>query len=113
MVLKKLTAFALCAVVALTPGCAALGMTPEQRESARASLTQQRDVGNISEAQYDAAIEALDSPDGWLDWESLGYAGAAILLSVFTGVPVAVARVNKKRGPTEAQRQAAKTAKAS
>lgn len=96
--MRNLLIYALCLCVVLLPGCASLGMTPEQRETARTSLTQQRDVGNITEAQYEAAIEALDQPEG-TDWTALLTAGGSIIASILLGVPIAVGRVNQARGP--------------
>lgn len=101
--MKLFTAIALGAILSLA-GCAALGMTPEQRESARVSLTQQREVGNITEAQYDAAIEALDNPESF-DWETLLLMGGSVLTSIFLGVPVAVGAVQRKRGPVATQQE--------
>jgi hypothetical protein len=79
-------------------------MSPEQIATARASLTQQRDVGNISQAQYDAAVEALDNP-ATTNWDGLLAAVGSFMASILLGVPIAVGAVQRKRGPTEAQRQ--------
>lgn len=96
--MRNLLTYLLCLSLVFLPGCQALGMTPEQIESARTSLTQQRDVGNITQAQYDAAVEALDNPAG-VNWEALLLTGGSVLTSVLLGVPIAVGQVQKRRGP--------------
>lgn len=101
----------LCFLIAVLPGCQM--MTPEQKESARISLDQARAVGNITEAQYDAAIEALDNPQG-TDWSTLLAAGGSIVASILLGVPIAVGRVNRVRGPVATpQERAARRASGS
>lgn len=92
----RIATYLLCVLIAVLPGCHML--TPEQKESARISLTQQRDVGNITQAQYDAAIEALDNPNG-VDWTVLLASVGSIATSILFGVPIAVGAVNRKRGP--------------
>lgn len=94
----------MCAVVALAPACSFL--TPQQKESGRVAIQDAYEKGEITATQRDDAIEALETGDAsgldqWL------YLGGSVLASVLLGVPISVGAVQKKRGPTEAQRRAA------
>lgn len=106
---KMMMLVATLMVAILAVSCGSL-MSAEKRESARASIETQYELGSLTKAQRDAAIEALDQPS--TDWSSLLGNAVSLLGSIFLGVPISVAMVNKVRGPNEAQRQAAKTAAA-
>jgi hypothetical protein len=83
-------------------------LTPAQRESGRTSIQDAYEKGQITAAQRDDAITALEG--GTTDWSQWLTLGGSVLASILLGVPVSVGVVQKKRGPTEAQRQAAKRA---
>ena len=90
----KITA-ALCALALLCAGCASL-FTPEQRENLRAVVQDQYATGQITEAQRDAAIEALDTDAAGTDWmANLGFLGAS-LLGALLGIPISVRQVNRR-----------------
>lgn len=69
-------------------------LTPEQKASVRTSLGDEYTAGNITRAQYDAAIEALDKDEPY-DWSALGIVGANVLLTLL-GAPLVV---RAQRGP--------------
>jgi hypothetical protein len=74
-------------------------MTPEQHDAAWTSIDNAYRSGQITRKQRDAAREALDTANDVGDWASLIYMGGAVLVSVLTGVPIAVGAVQRKRGP--------------
>ncbi len=95
----------LCCLIVVLPGCGML--TPVQRDQGVASLDQALSNGQITQAQHDAAVEALSAKT--FDWNPLIALGGTAL-SIALGVPISVGVIQAKRGPTEAQRQAAKNA---
>lgn len=103
--------FLLSLLILLLPSCTSLGMTPEQRESARSALIAQKEAGGISQAQYDAAIEALDRPNG-VDWEQLLLAGGSVISSILLGYPIIVGKIRKERGPVATPQERATRAAA-
>lgn len=104
--MKKIPIYLLCALIAVLPACQ--GLSLQQRESGKASLQEAYERGEITAGQRDEAVAALDGET--VDWSTLLTTGGSILASILLGVPVAVGVVQKKRGPTEFQRQAAKKA---
>lgn len=82
---KPYLATALLAALIL-PSCGVL--TPQQRSNVRTTVEQEYIAGNITQAQRDAAIEALDN-DKPFDWTTLGVIGTNILLSL-VGAPMIV-----------------------
>ena len=84
--MKRLLTCALCAFLAVLPGCGFL--SPQQKASVLTTLSHEHDLGNITDAQYNAAVEAVQQ-DKAFDWETLGLVGANILL-MFLGVPIAM-----------------------
>lgn len=106
--MKTFAIYILCAAIVCLPACDVLGMTPQQRESARISLGNEFDAGRLTKDQYEAAIEALDKPtitaDDWANWLM---AGGSVIASILLGVPIAVGRVQKVRGAPRTQAQTA------
>lgn len=96
-ILSRLSCVALAACIAVLPGCALL--TPQQKSGVRQTVESEYAAGNISKAQRDAAIEALDN-DKPFDWATLGVVGMNLALSLL-GAP---ALVRLQRGPAT-QRQ--------
>ena len=90
--MNRLLACILCLAIAALPGCGILN--PQQRESTRAVLDDAYATGQITQAQYDAATEAL-AKDEPFDWASLGLIGANIALALL-GAPMVV---RYQRGP--------------
>lgn len=72
----------LSALIIVLPGCSML--TPQQRDNVKAQLQDDYAAGNITLAQRDAAIQALDS-DKPFDWATLGVVGANIALALVGG----------------------------
>lgn len=99
--LRRLNVFFLCLCVLVLPGCQLL--TPEQREAARQSIQADYDAGLITAAQRDMAVEAL-AKEGSVDWAAILTAGGSVVASILLGVPIAVGRVNKARGPINARK---------
>ncbi len=93
-----------CLLLVFLPACGFL--TPSQRATGAAAIEQSYAAGELTTAQRDAAIAALDSST--VDWTELALTGGSILASVLLGVPIAVGRVQKMRGPvaTQAERVA-------
>lgn len=89
----KIIKGALCALLCLF-ACACSVLTPEQKANVRTTVQSEYEAGNITQAQRDAAIEALDSDEPF-DWSILGLVGANLALALL-GAPLAV-RVH--RGP--------------
>lgn len=108
--MKRLATYLLCLCIVLLPGCAL--MTPQQRSAARESIEAEYRAGNITRTQADAAIEAVDNPEG-IDWEGVLKAGGSVLVSLLLGVPVTIGAVQKIRGPsaTQAERAARSAAR--
>jgi hypothetical protein len=92
--MKKLSIYILCLLIAVLPACQ---LTEAQRESGRIAVNDAYDRGEITAVQRDDAIEALEG--GSVDWEKWLMLGGTVLVSVLTGVPIAVNRTMKKRGP--------------
>lgn len=89
----KIIKGALCALLCLAfTACAML--TPEQKASIRTTVQSEYELGNITQAQRDATIEALDN-DKPIDWTTLGLVGMNILLGLVGGPMV----VRMNRGP--------------
>lgn len=106
--MRKIITYVLCAAILVAPACSFL--TPQQKESGRVAIQDAYEKGQITAEQRDDAMEAIESGSGdglekWL------YLGGSIVSSILLGVPISVGMVQKKRGPTEAQRQAARTVK--
>jgi cytochrome P450 len=105
--MKKLTTYVLCLLIAVLPACQAF--TPQQIESGKIAVQDAYDKKLITRQQRDDAIVALENRG--FDLTALFSSPVVqILLSTLLGVPIAVGVVQKKRGPTEAQRQAARKA---
>lgn len=108
--MKKLLTYVLCLSIVFLPACDMMRLTPEQTIAAKEDLHRQRAAGTITQAQHDAAIEALDNPKsslaGWVDMAL--NAALYVLLGVPVTAPIASAIVNRKRGPvaTPAERAA-------
>lgn len=83
------------AFLTILPACSLL--TPQQRASMRQTIQQEYEAGNITGAQRDAAVEALDNDEPF-DWATLGVVGANILLGLVGGPMI----VRMQRGaPTQ------------
>lgn len=80
--MRTLLTYVLCALIAVLPGCSVL--TPKQQSAVRQTIEEEYRNGNITKAQYDAAIEALDS-DQPFDWTTLGIVGANIAMALVGG----------------------------
>lgn len=93
--MRNLGTHLLCVLLVILPGCSVL--TPQQKSNVRQTVEQEYHAGNLTRAQYEAAIEALDN-DKPFDWESLGFVGMNILLALVGGPMV----VRLQRGqPTQ------------
>ena len=99
----KILTYLLCIAIVFAPGCSLL--TEEQRQSARDSLAYEYEQGRLTEAEYQATMDALDRDV--VDWEGILTAGGSVIASILLGVPIAVGAVQRKRGPTEFQRRSA------
>jgi hypothetical protein len=77
----KLASFLALSLVlaALLPSCA---LSPAQRSQAQLELDRGHAAHEITDAQYAAASEALQTGWGGIDWVSLGSVGLRILLGV-------------------------------
>lgn len=73
---------ALCVLLALLASCSMF--TREQRDTMREAINQEYQDGNITAAQRDAALEAIDSDEPF-DWEGLGYAAINAALGGLLG----------------------------
>ena len=93
--MKTLTTYVLCLLIVLLPGCSL--MTPQQKSATQLTIENEFEQGRLTAAQRDAALEALDSK-GTFDWETMLAAGGSVLASILLGVPIAVGRVQAKRG---------------
>lgn len=103
--MRNITTYLFCFLLVFAPACAYL--SPQQKEAGKTAVQGAYERGEITAEQRDDAIEALETGSGeglekWL------YLGGSVLASILTGVPIAVGVVQKKRGPTEVQRQAMK-----
>lgn len=109
--MRQLATYLLCLLIVFLPGCQAFSQ--QQRDSGVVALQDAYERGEITAAQRDKAIEALDSgsASGLSEWL---YLGGSVLASVLLGVPISVGAVQKKRGPvaTPAERVARASAKA-
>lgn len=106
--MKKLATYALCLFIVFLPACEGLGMTQQQRSAARIALDNELAMGRITQAQHDAAVDVLEKPSYTADdWANLLYAGGTVLVSLLTGVPIAVGIVQKKRGAPRTPEQTA------
>lgn len=88
--IKNAAILLLCLCVAALPGCQAL--TGQQRDSVRSYIQFEYENGNLTAAQRDAAIEAIDS-DEPIDWASLGLIGANIALALVGGPMIVRSRL--------------------
>lgn len=91
--MRTINALFLSVLIVLLPGCGML--SPQQRDAARQTVEDEYDAGNITRAQRDAAVEALDNDEPF-DWETLGIVGLNIMLGLVGGPMV----VRKMRGPS-------------
>lgn len=82
----------LAAGLAICAGCSLF--TPEQRSQMRTVIEQEYEAGHITEAQRDAAVEAIDRDEPF-DWEGLGFAALNAAFAALLGVGV----VRVQRGP--------------
>lgn len=73
------------------PTAACMALTPEQKSAAVAEADGLLDRGEITEAQHEAILEAIESGGASIDWEALGYWGITIVFGLL-GIPVAVRR---------------------
>lgn len=87
--MSKLLAVFLFLVAFTLAGCQL--MNPQQKENVRTTVSQMRDDGRISAAQYDALVSALDSGNMTQFWE--------LLLSTGVSIAGAFFGVNLYRGP--------------
>ena len=93
--MRRFAIYVLCALIAVLPGCGIL--TPEQKASVRQTVQSEYEAGNMTAAQRDAALEALES-DQAFDWTTLGVIGANIALALIGGPAI----VRLQRGqPTQ------------
>ena len=76
----------LCALVFLCASCSML--TQQERGALRGSVVEAYEDGNITLAQRDAALEAIDR-DEPVDWEGLGMFGLNAALALL-GAPLIV-----------------------
>lgn len=90
--MRKAAIYLYCLLLAFLPACSVL--SPQQRDNVRWTIEEEYAAGNITQAQRDAAIEALDKDEPF-DWSVLGLVGANLALALI-GAPIAV-RVH--RGP--------------
>jgi len=88
----RLPTYLLCGLVAVLPGCSVF--SPEQKASLRQTIQSEYDAGNMTAAQRDAALEALEQ-DQPIDWETLGIVGLNAALALIGGPMI----VRKVRGP--------------
>jgi hypothetical protein len=102
---RRLVSAFLCILALVLPACQFL--TPQQRNAAQQTIEAEYDAGRLTPAQRDAALEALDEQGG-IDWEALVVAGGSVLTSVLLGVPIAVGRVRRERGPSATAAERAK-----
>lgn len=82
----------LCLLVLFVPACSLL--SAQQRDNIRDMIGIEYREGNITRAQRDAAIEALEN-DQPFNWSALGIAGINAALALIGG-PLIVRRI---RGP--------------
>ena len=82
----------LCAMLALCASCSMF--SPQERNAIRATIQQEYEAGNITAAQRDVAIEAIDR-DEPVDWEGLGIGAINIALAALGAAGV----VRIQRGP--------------
>lgn len=85
--MKRALAFALCGLLVLAPACGVF--SPQQRQQAHSVLDGALARGEITQAQHDAASEALDAQPGGINWAGLGTTALSVLLAVL-GIPVTV-----------------------
>ena len=103
--MRKALSALLCCLIVFLPSCDML--TQHQRQSGSTAIEDAYDRGELTSAQRDAALDALNKGDTGALTEILMTAGSE-LASVLLGVPIAVGRVRKERGPTETERTAAR-----
>jgi hypothetical protein len=82
--MRKFATYLLCFWLIVLPGCAAF--TPEQRSQAEQRIEDALTQHQITQAQHDAAIEALNTAPGGVNWAGLGTTGLNVLLALL-GVP--------------------------
>jgi len=93
--MKTFLLFLATCLMCLMVACSML--QPQQRDRVRETILTEHAAGNITTAQRDAAIEALDSDEPF-DWASLGLVGANIALALIGGPMI----VRMQRGrPTQ------------
>lgn len=84
--MRNILTILLCCLIVVTPGCGIL--TPQQKSNLRVTLDQELAAGDITKAQHDAAVEALDK-DKPFDWATLGVVGLNIAMALI-GAPAIV-----------------------
>jgi len=87
--MSKLLAVFLFLVALTLAGCQMLN--PQQKENVRTTISQMRDDGKISPAQYDALVSALDSGNMSQFWQ--------LMLSTGLGIAGSFFGINFYRGP--------------
>lgn len=90
--MRRVAVWLLVPMMLLLGSCSIL--TPQQRDTARLTVEEEYAAGNITLAQRDAIIEALDN-DEPVDWGTLGIVG----LSIISGLVGGPAIVRRQRGP--------------
>jgi hypothetical protein len=86
--MRKLTIYLLCFLIAFCPACQSF-WTPERKSLAQSQLDSALASGQITQAQHDAATEALTAQPNTFNWAGLGSTAENILLGVL-GVPITV-----------------------
>jgi hypothetical protein len=90
--LRILTTVWMCCIVLCLPACSLF--TPQQRSAAITELDAARSRGDITQAQHDAAVEAIRTDPKSVDWVALGSVGLNIMLGIL-GVPIAIGIRNR------------------
>lgn len=78
--------------IAMCAGCSIF--TPQERNAIRATIQQEYEAGNLTAAQRDIAMEALEKDEPF-DWEGLGFAAINVALAAMGAAGV----VRIQRGP--------------
>lgn len=90
--LRTVATIWMCAIVLCLPACSLLN--PQQKSAAIVQLDQALSQGQITQAQHDAAVEAIRTDPKSVDWIALGSVGLNVLLGIL-GVPVAIGIRNR------------------
>jgi hypothetical protein len=107
--MRKFATYLLCVWLIVLPGCAAF--TPEQRNQAEQQVENAYALHQITKAQHDAAIEALNTAPEGFNWAGLASTGLNVLLAALgipggvfltaTAVHTASARAAKAKAPAK------------